>query len=198
MLAPNLLGCRLAARVRGGRRWRVGLITEVEAYPGGADRASHTFGGRRTKRNESMWKEGGHAYVYFVYGMHFCLNVVSGPEGSGEAVLIRALEPLEGLDDVVAEKGIHGCRGPAKLAKALDIDRRDDGAWLLAPRPASRGVNLGKRPSRLRLLPPDPVTLPAGSDRLVVATPRVGVSYAGEWASRPWRFVLERQRGVRR
>lgn len=162
------------------------MITEVEAYPGGADRASHTYGGRRTPRNESMWKEGGHAYVYFVYGMHFCLNVVSGPAGSGEAVLVRAIEPLEGLEALVDEKGRDCCRGPAKLTKALDIDRRDDGAWLLGRRPGK----VGNVSSRLRLLSRDPVTLPTGIDSLVVTTPRIGVAYAGEWARRPWRFVL--------
>ena len=102
-LAPALLGVRLVHRDARGDR-RVGLIVETEAYPGGRDRASHTSRGRRTPRTESMYLAGGHAYVYRIYGLHDCLNVVSGPAESGEAVLIRAVRPVEGLEAMRAAR----------------------------------------------------------------------------------------------
>jgi DNA-3-methyladenine glycosylase len=92
-VARRLLGQRLV-RVTDGIRL-AGTIVEVEAYLGAEDRAAHTFGGRRTARNESMYLPGGHAYIYFTYGAHFCLNVVCGQRDEGVAVLIRALEPTE-------------------------------------------------------------------------------------------------------
>ena len=184
-LAPLLLGCRLVRLERGRRR--EGVIVEVEAYPGGADLASHTRLGRRTERNASMWLEGGHAYVYFTYGLHWMFNVVSGPEGSGEAVLVRALEPLDGLPAMrtartgksrraVGEARDAGlCSGPARLTQALGIDRRFDGAWLGEGGP-------------LHLLAPDPAWQSGRGE--VLAGPRIGVDYAGRWARERWRFWL--------
>ena len=93
-VARGLLGQRLVSRIDGHRT--SGVIVETEAYLGVPDKAAHTFGGRRTARNATMWGEGGYAYVYFVYGMHHCLNVVAGEEGDPVAVLVRALEPDEG------------------------------------------------------------------------------------------------------
>ncbi len=190
-LAPRLLGWFLV-RDDGGSS-RVGRIVETEAYPGGADRASHTFDGRRsprTLRNASMWKAGGHAYVYFTYGMHFCCNVVSGPVDSGEAVLIRAVQPLEGLEAMRSARQKPGGppirdrdlgRGPARLCVALGIDRSSDGVWLLGDGP-------------LRLRPPataegqaawaaEPPVLPS-----IACGPRIGIGSAGPSALAPWRF----------
>ena len=96
-LAKVLLG-RVLTRVLDDGAVLSGRVVEVEAYLGIPDRAAHTFGGRKTPRNRSMWLDGGHAYVYFTYGMHHCMNVVSDREGTPTACLIRALEPLEGLD----------------------------------------------------------------------------------------------------
>ncbi len=171
-LAPRLLGCILERREAGCLR--AGVIVETEAYPGGDDVASHTFGGRRTARNASMWRRGGCAYVYFTYGMHYCLNVVSGPAESGEAVLIRALEPFDGLAEIAARQPHLAwrdrCRGPARLCVALSVDRNLDGVDLQAD-----GGPLTLRPPRLA-----PPTVADG--------PRIGIASAGAFALKPWRF----------
>ena len=95
-LARKLLGCVLVRQLESGERL-AGMIVEPEAYLGIIDRASHTFGSRRTPRNESMWSKAGTAYVYFTYGMHHCMNIAAGRKGDPVAVLIRALEPIPGL-----------------------------------------------------------------------------------------------------
>lgn len=159
-LAQALLGKRLV-RVWRGRRLS-GLIVETEAYLGVKDRAAHTFGGRDTERVKSMYLPGGHAYVYFIYGMHYCLNVVAGKKGVPEAVLIRALEP----DATVQER----CDGPGRLCKALRIDKALDGSDL-------RGEILFiEQPSVRR----DKEEIGSG--------PRIGVDYAGDAAAWPLRF----------
>jgi DNA-3-methyladenine glycosylase len=176
--ARRLLGQRLV-RVVGGRRL-AGRIVEVEAYLGPADRACHTFGGRRTPRNQSMWLGGGHAYVYFTYGMHFMLNVVCGEPGLGAAVLVRAIEPLEGVEAMFerrprARRPEELCSGPGRLTEALAIDRRLDGIHLL------RHDALWIERERARPL----------SDAQVLATARIGVENAGPaWARRRLRFLV--------
>jgi DNA-3-methyladenine glycosylase len=175
--ARRLLGQRLV-RVIEGRRLS-GVIVEVEAYLGPPDRAAHTHGGRRSARNASMWRGGGHAYVYFTYGMHHCLNVVCGPEGSGTAVLLRALEPGEGLDAMRARRPRARserelCSGPGRLAQALGIDLALDGADLRT------GEALFVEAIRPRALP----------ESRILRGPRVGVAYAGDWAARPLRFSV--------
>ena len=175
--ARRLLGQRLVHRVAGQRL--AGRIVEVEAYLGPPDRAAHTFGGRRSARNASMWAGGGHAYVYFTYGMHHCLNVVCGREGSGTAVLLRALEPCEGLEPMSARRptarGARAlCSGPARLTRALAIDLAHDGLDLRCDE------SLWIEELERRPLP----------DSLVSASPRIGVAYAGAWAHRRLRFAL--------
>ncbi|MHC4946934.1 MAG: DNA-3-methyladenine glycosylase [Planctomycetota bacterium] len=174
-VARALLGQTLV-RVLAGQRL-AGRIVEVEAYLGAVDRAAHTWGGRRTPRNESMYLPGGHAYVYFTYGMHHCLNVVCGARDEGVAVLLRALEPAEGTEAMFARRRAARretdlCSGPARLTQALAIDRALDGIDL-----RTSGELFIERRSR-----------PAG--RRVVASPRVGVDYAGAWARRHLRFHL--------
>jgi DNA-3-methyladenine glycosylase len=176
-LARLLLGQTLV-RVLDGRRL-AGRIVEVEAYLGPRDRAAHTFGGHRSPRNASMWRGGGHAYVYFTYGLHHCLNVVAGPRDSGQAVLLRALEPLEGLEEMqrrrpAARRVEELCAGPARLTQALAIDRALDGIDL------REHTGLWIERSRVRALP----------DAAVLAAPRVGVDYAGAWARRRLRFLV--------
>jgi DNA-3-methyladenine glycosylase len=180
-VARALLGL-LVLRDVGGRQ-RVGRIVEAEAYGGPWDRASHARAGR-TARSAIMFGPPGHAYVYLVYGMHHCLNVVCGPEGEAAAVLLRAIEPLRGLDDMRAVRGrragadVRLGAGPALLCEALGIDRTLNGTDLLSAGP-------------LRLLAP-----PAGRPRLergerIVSGPRIGVAYAGEeWSRRPWRVGI--------
>ena len=135
-LARALLGRRLVRRLGNGVELS-GRIVETEAYLGIRDRAAHSFGGRRTKRTESMWLDGGHVYVYFTYGMHWLLNIVSEREGQPTACLIRALEPLDGVEEMRRNRAgkislerlrdVDLCSGPAKLTDALRIDGEQDG-----------------------------------------------------------------------
>ncbi|MFU8820888.1 MAG: DNA-3-methyladenine glycosylase [Gammaproteobacteria bacterium] len=181
VLARALLGQVLVRVLDDGTRL-AGRIVETEAYLGEIDRAAHSYGGRRTARNAAMWGPAGHAYVYFIYGLHHCMNVVAeGPERP-TAVLVRALEPLEGLEQMGAHRAARRpgarlrdtelCSGPARLAQALRLDRSLDGADLVAGTALflERGIRL----------PPEQV----------VAAPRIGVGYAGEWAEKPLRFFL--------
>lgn len=174
-VARDLLGRRL---VSGDGDERVsGIIVETEAYLGVVDKAAHTYGHRRTPRNETMWGDAGHLYVYFVYGMHHCANVVAGGPDDPVAVLVRALEPDEGIDRMYARRrAARGttdlCSGPAKLCQALAITRELDGADLLEP----RGVSIER--TRERRLP---------SDRIATG-PRIGIDYAEEWRDEPLRF----------
>ena len=168
-VAPELLH-KVITVVDGGAL-RSARIVEVEAYAEG-DAASHAFRGP-TQRNAVMFGPPGRLYVYFTYGMHWCANVVTGPSGSGQAVLLRAAEPLAGTALMtVARKGAPErdlCRGPARLAQALGIDRGDDGRRLGAP---------GLR--RIRIVDdgvPPPSTPAVG--------PRVGITKA---AAHPWRW----------
>lgn len=135
-VARDLLGKYLVRKLRGTTL--VGKIVEVEAYLGGADPASHAYRGR-TPRNEAMFLDGGHLYVYFTYGMHFCANVVTARPGVGHAVLLRALEPVAGLRSISRRRpggaGIEElANGPAKLCQAFGIGRSENGADLLGGR----------------------------------------------------------------
>lgn len=154
-VAPELVGCYL---VHGGR---AGRIVEVEAYVHEDDRACHARFGR-TKRTSMLYGPPGHAYVFLIYGMYDCFNVVCEPEHSPAAVLIRALEPLPPLAD--------GTDGPGKLCRALGITRAHNGVDLTRASPLAIERRERARP---RLL----------------TTPRIGVDYAGAWANKPWRFV---------
>ena len=175
-LAEALLGCELL-RVEPDGSLTGGVIVETEAYPGGEDLASHSAGGRRTNRNASMYLAGGHLYVYLIYGMHHCLNVVSGPSDSGEAVLVRSLRPTRGLDRMRARRDGRPdrelARGPGRLCAALGVDRGLDGRLL----GSSGGV----------------VLRPGDTPESIVRARRVGVEYAGTWARRRWRFLYGRQ-----
>jgi len=155
-------------------------VNEVEAYLGVDDPACHTYGGRRTPRTETMWGEAGHAYIYLVYGLHKCLNVVTvGPE-QPEAVLLRGGAVVEGMDLVRIRRGpLVGERsltdGPGKLCRALAVTRDDDGVDLCSPE------------STLQICD-DGVEVPEDRVRRV---PRVGVDYAGEAASWPLRLITD-------
>jgi DNA-3-methyladenine glycosylase len=158
-----------------------GVIVETEAYAGPQDRASHARAGL-TRRTAPMFGPAGHAYVYLVYGLHHCLNVVSGHAGEAGAVLVRAIAPLEGIELIRRRRGspaIPDARlgaGPALVCQALAISRAQDGLDL------TTGHGLW-------IAGPDPVT----ADRIraagVSVGPRIGVAYAGpDWSTRPWRF----------
>lgn len=173
-VARSLLGHKLV-RVTDGVR-AAGIIVETEAYLGVQDRAAHTFNGRRTPRNETMWGDGGHCYVYFTYGMHHCVNVVTGSEGQPVAVLLRALEPVEGVE-MMAERRNRTqdlCSGPGRLCQALAIDRSLDGVDLVS----GSGLFIERVPRRR-----SPIAK-------IARTSRIGVDYAGEWAKKPLRFHI--------
>ncbi len=135
-VARHLLGTYLVRKW--GRTVYAGRIVEVEAYLGSHDPASHAFRGR-TRRNDVMFWKGGHLYVYFTYGMHFCANIVTEREGTGHAVLVRAVEPLRGLQRMARNRGrsadeLHSlCNGPAKLCQAFHITGEDNGTDLCGP-----------------------------------------------------------------
>jgi DNA-3-methyladenine glycosylase len=181
-VARRLLGHRLVRVLDDGTRL-AGTIVEAEAYLGPEDRGAHTFNGRRTARNESMYLPGGHAYIYFTYGMHFCMNVVCGRKDHGTAVLLRALEPTEGTEEMFrrrpkARAVTDLCSGPGKLAAALQLDRSLDGTNLLT------SCMLYIERLRDRVLP----------SRLIGVGSRIGLNdhpkAAGEWADRPLRFFI--------
>jgi DNA-3-methyladenine glycosylase len=172
-VARQLLGCFLVRKL--GAEILVGRIVEVEAYLGARDPASHAYRGR-TRRNDAMFKEGGHLYVYFTYGMHFCSNVVTQREGIGHAVLLRALEPVAGIPVMMRRRRMAGidtrelCNGPAKLCEALAIGRRENGADL-----CGEDIWIG-------ILP-----VPRKKTRVGVST-RVGIRDGTEHR---WRFFLK-------
>jgi DNA-3-methyladenine glycosylase len=169
VVAPELLGRVLVRKLPSGELLRARIV-ETEAYEPD-DPASHSFRGP-TRRNAAMFGRPGHLYVYFTYGMHWCMNVVTGPVGHGSAVLLRAAEPLEGLEAMVEARGIGRvrdlCRGPARWAQAFAVTGEQDGLDLV-------------RGSALWLEAGDPVA--AGRIR---AGPRVGIR---DGVDRPWRFL---------
>jgi DNA-3-methyladenine glycosylase len=170
-VAPELIGAELYVDGAGG------VIVEVEAYDC-EDPAAHGFGNRRTERNASMFLSGGHAYVYRSYGIHWCLNVVCGDEGVAGAVLLRALEPTRGLDEMCARRGVDDvrllCSGPGRLCQALGVKHEHD------------GLPLDRPPFELR-------ARPAPAD--VVTGPRIGITKA---ADVPWRYGLAGSRFLSR
>ena len=181
-VAHELLGQRLV-RVLDGKRLS-GRIVEVEAYIGEGDRASHARCGP-TQRNAAMFGRPGHAYVYFIYGMYHCFNVVTEREDTPAAVLVRALEPLEGVELMrVRRSGRPDAQltgGPARLCQALEIDRRFDGADLCAP--------------DALLFLEEGAAVP---DEAVVTGPRIGVRGDEVALTVPWRFYVRDSRYVSR
>lgn len=169
-VARELLGKTLLHGLAGG------IIVETEAYIGPEDKGSHAYGGRRTKRTEPLFGEAGHAYVYLIYGLYCCLNVVTGLPGEPQCVLIRALRPTLGLEAMAARRGGRPerelCRGPGKLCIALDIDRE------LNERDMTQG---------------DFVFL-QGEDipeAEIERSKRIGIDYAGEARDYLWRFTVK-------
>jgi DNA-3-methyladenine glycosylase len=171
-VARDLLGKLLVVPAAVGQRVS-GMIVEVEANRGPEDRASHAYGGRRTKRTETMYQEGGIAYVYFVYGMYYQFNVVSNVADVPHAILVRALEPVEGIELMRQRRHSHPDRnltnGPGKLCLAMGIDRALDKADLLGDRVWVE---------EFRKVSP----------RQIASGPRIGIDYAEAWIEKPWRF----------
>ncbi|HVF68015.1 MAG TPA: DNA-3-methyladenine glycosylase [Pyrinomonadaceae bacterium] len=176
-VARELLGKRLVVPTSEGARVS-GRIVETEAYLGAEDKAAHSYGWRRTARTETMYAKGGTVYVFFVYGMHHQFNVVTGAEGTPTAILVRAVEPEEGIDFMRERRAVPKEReltsGPGKLCKALAIDRGFDREDLTT----SARVWLEDAGPR-----PRPEEIAEG--------PRIGIAYAEEYALKPWRFWVK-------
>lgn len=172
-LAKALLGKKLI--VEGSKGSCRAVITETEAYAGPWDKASHAYGGKRTKRNEVMYHEGGVAYVYLCYGIHSLFNVVCGPRNTPHAVLIRALKPLDGIDLMKRRRGIEDlnklCNGPGKLSRAMGVGLRHNDCSLSGP--------------HLRIVEGRHL-----SEKEIVARKRIGINYAEEHVDLPWRFYI--------
>ena len=170
-------------------------ITETEAYVGRCDRACHAYGYRRTARTETMFGQPGHAYIYLIYGLYHCLNLVTEPEGEPCAVLIRGGEAVSGLEticrlrygrspaELTAYHRKNLLNGPGKLCKSLSLSRKEDGMDLTGDT-----LFVCDDPADLGL----PEAAPAAEAERICSGPRIGVDYAGEDASLPWRFWLEK------
>lgn len=175
-VARQLLGKHLYSNI--GGQLTGGIIVETEAYCGPDDRGSHAYNNKRTPRNEMMYRAGGVAYMYICYGIHDMLNIVTGIEGMSHAALIRAIEPIDGLDVMCERIGIFDnkkrlCQGPGALAKALGLsklhngaDLQDDLIWLTEEGPSY-------------------------TDEQVIASARVGMNFDGPYKTIPWRFYVK-------
>jgi DNA-3-methyladenine glycosylase len=181
-IAQDLLGKTLVVPTATGEIVS-GMIVETEAYLGEEDKAAHSFGNRRTNRTETMFAQGGTAYVYFIYGMYFQFNVVVGEIGTPHAVLIRAVEPIEGVEIMRGRRGqmkdTNLTSGPGKLCIAFGIDKSFDKEYLLGNR----------------------VWIAEGekfSTDSIVCGKRIGIDYAEEYAEKPWRFWIKNNSFVSR
>lgn len=174
LLAPQLLGLVLVHETPEGTT--AGIIVEDEAYIGPEDRACHAFGGKITRRNRAMYGPPGTAYVYFTYGMHYCFNIVAAEEGVPHAVLIRALEPVEGIElmKIRRHNRFPLTTGPARVCQAMGIDLRHNGADLVEG-------------ELYVAFPPPELVRPFKVGR----SPRIGVDYAEDARDYLWRFFIE-------
>ncbi len=177
-LAKELLGKLIITQIDG--KITSGIIVETEAYRGPDDKGCHAFGGRYTERTKTMYAQGGTVYVYICYGIHPMLNIVTGPEGDAHAILIRALEPLEGIEIMLKRRNVLSLNpeltnGPGKLAVALGISKENNGSLLY------------DHQQSLLLLKSDLII----QEHNIICGPRVGMSHlVGACAHRPWRFYI--------
>lgn len=189
-LAPSLLGTELVHETSSGVT--AGMIVEVEAYRGPVDKAAHSYGGKMTDRTRAMYGPAGHAYIYFIYGMHFCLNVVSAGEGEPEGILIRAIQPTQGIPLMVQRRGLNVGKintqseaplslgkmklltnGPGKVCQAMGIAKEQYQA------------NLAHSPLHLRHYQ-NPIPR-----EMICTGPRINIDYAEEFKDNPWRFWIK-------
>lgn len=178
-LAESLLGKILVTKI--GSKISSGIITETEAYNGINDKASHSYGGRRTSRTEIMYAEGGKSYVYLCYGIHYLFNIVTGKKDIPQAILIRSIQPVSGISTILERRNSKKityqlCNGPGKVTSALGInfshnalDLTGNKVWL-----EDDGIKIKKSE--------------------IFCGPRIGVDYAGEDAKLPYRFWTDRSR----
>ncbi len=177
-LAQRLLGCRIRSTI--GDQSVTGIISESEAYRAPEDKASHAYNNRRTERTAPMYGPAGFSYVYLCYGIHHLFNIVTGPVDTPHAVLIRAVLPVEGIPFMMKRRNKNILKnllnGPGKWTQAFNITT------------AHNKINLFDPSSPIKLLPGK---IP--SDYEIMATPRIGIAYAEEWADKPWRFLLKKK-----
>ena len=176
VISRELLGKVLCTNFHG--KLTSGIIVETEAYAGITDKASHAYGGRRTKRTETMYAKGGSAYVYLCYGIHHLFNIVTNKENIPHAVLIRAIQPRDGIEIMFQRRNKKKVdqsltAGPGSLTRALGITVKDSGTFLM---------------DNLIWLEDQNIQI---KNQDILATPRVGVQYAGKDAQKPWRFQIE-------
>lgn len=181
VVARELLGKQLIHETQDCRI--VGKIVETEAYTGPEDKACHAYGRKRTARNEVMYRVGGTAYIYLIYGMYYCFNIVTEPEDMPSAVLVRAIEPIEGAEHMARlrygtdisslsqKQKLNLCNGPGKLCIAMDIGKLENGTDLCG---SSLYINDAKN---------NPFS--------ITASPRINIDYAEEYKDKPWRFYIE-------
>ena len=178
-LAPQLLGRTLVRRLNG--EVIRAMIIETEAYAAPEDKASHAYGNRRTKRTETMFHDGGTAYIYLIYGMYHCLNVVAGFQDQAEAVLIRAAAPLSSADEQAMRK-----YRPIKSSKPADIGN--------GPGKLCRALQITKDLDDTDLIKSEQLWIEAGepfAEADIVCAPRIGIPYAEEYVMKPWRFYVK-------
>jgi DNA-3-methyladenine glycosylase len=172
-VAKNLLGKVLVTNFGS---YTSGIIVEVEAYAGNTDKACHAYGGKKTKRTEIFYKEGGISYVYLCYGMHYLFNIITGDIKHPDAVLIRSIEPISGVDIMMKRRKLKTfskkiSSGPGVLTKALGINKTHNGISLM-------GDKIWVEDRKIKV-------------KDILALKRIGVDYAKEDAKLPWRFVLK-------
>ncbi|WP_291571218.1 DNA-3-methyladenine glycosylase [Clostridium sp. UBA4548] len=181
LVAKELLGKKLVHKING--KILSGVIVETEAYMGIQDKAAHSYGGRKTERTKVMFEAGGVSYIYFIYGLYYCFNVVTAEEGIPQAVLIRALQPVEGIEDMALlrvnknikeltkKQIINIANGPAKLCSALKLDKTLNAVNLTSDILYIEDVNY--------------------NNFEIVETTRIGIDYAEEAKDYPWRFYIK-------
>jgi DNA-3-methyladenine glycosylase len=175
-MAKDLLGKVLITETDGIKTG--GIITETEAYSE-IEKGSHAYNKRMTDRTQIMFEDGGVSYVYFCYGMHYLFNVVTGKKNTAQAVLIRAIHPVIGIEEMLLRRNKSKvdknlCNGPGKVCQALGINKEHYGHDL------THGTKIWVENSRLKI-----------KDEQIEITPRIGIPYAEEHISLPWRFVLK-------
>lgn len=175
-ISRELLGKVLCTRING--QLTSGIITETEAYSGKNDKACHANNGKRTERTEVMYHAGGVSYVYLCYGIHHLFNVVTNIEGRADAILIRAIKPVDGVEMMLQRRNHENASpqlttGPGRLSEALGIKTEHYGTSLMG-----NSIWIEDRETSL-------------SKNRIEATPRIGVAYAGKHAERPWRFIIK-------
>ena len=178
IIAQNLLGSHITTSFDG--KYTTGLIVETEAYKAPEDKGSHAYGNKRTQRTETLFHHPGTSYVYLCYGIHHLFNIVSGPRGSAHAILLRAIEPIDGIGSMLDRRKANKItknltNGPGKLSQALGISTNHN------------GVNLYNKQSKIKIKLAEQYL----SKDQIICSPRVGISYAQECAQWPWRFRIK-------